>query len=425
MMMGGWNNNVKQWWGGSDGVFYASGGNLKIDETGIRFNNTQDGILFYSGNDEVGSLVSNINTSSDLEIRLSFGATNIELIRNGSFTESVVSFWTKAPSPGSWDISTTVYHSSPASAYGTMGTYPYESLSCIVPVSEGVAYDFNYWQKVDVLSYYGPSIRLHVIELDEDRVPLAGEYALDVFVHYWDGGSQDWASKSYNFTTQSGTRYLKVMWWTSEWGGGYKLFYIDNVSLKTSAAHTSIILDSLNTNYHAEDGEHIFWNDADIKGNLVVEGTIKDGSGIAYLKSTGKASDSDKLDGLDSTDFGRPVFLTTPLTSTSWDGDSFSTTSKTLIDLSAVFGAPAGIKAVLLFVGVKDIGSANTDTYFIVGPTNVNYAGMACQPGEINDRVNRCSIVVPCDANGDIYYQIGASGAGTFGITMQIWGYWL
>jgi len=119
------------------------------------------------------------------------------------------------------------------------------------------------------------------------------------------------------------------------------------------------------------------------------------------------------------------VPLTTPLKSTTWDGDAFSTAAKTLIDLSAVFGAPAGIKAVLLFVGVKDSGSAGTDTYFIVGPTKVDYAGMACQPGEINDRTNRFSIVVPCDANGDIYYQIMASGPGTFDITMQIWGYWL
>jgi hypothetical protein len=35
----------------------------------------------------------------------------------------------------------------------------------------------------------------------------------------------------------------------------------------------------------------------DITGDLVVNGTIKDGSGIAYLKSTEKAADSDKVDG--------------------------------------------------------------------------------------------------------------------------------
>ena len=116
-------------------------------------------------------------------------------------------------------------------------------------------------------------------------------------------------------------------------------------------------------------------------------------------------------------------YLQVPLTSTSWDGDSYSTTAKTLIDLSAVFGVPAGVKAVLLFVWVRDSGSATNDTYLILGPTNSNLVGMAIDPHAVNDRIHRATIVVPCDANGDIYYQIGASGAGTFDVFMQVWGY--
>ena len=34
-------------------------------------------------------------------------------------------------------------------------------------------------------------------------------------------------------------------------------------------------------------------------------------------------------------------------------------------------------------------------------------------------------MVVPCDANGDVYYQIVASGTGTMDVHLQIWGYWL
>ena len=34
-------------------------------------------------------------------------------------------------------------------------------------------------------------------------------------------------------------------------------------------------------------------------------------------------------------------------------------------------------------------------------------------------------MVVPCDANGDVYYLIAASGANTAAISLQIWGYWL
>ena len=33
--------------------------------------------------------------------------------------------------------------------------------------------------------------------------------------------------------------------------------------------------------------------------------------------------------------------------------------------------------------------------------------------------------IVPCDANGDIYYQIAASGTGTMDVNIQIWGYWM
>jgi hypothetical protein len=120
----------------------------------------------------------------------------------------------------------------------------------------------------------------------------------------------------------------------------------------------------------------------------------------------------------------RFVGLTTQLVSTSWDGDARSTTAKTLIDLSAVFGAPAGIKAVLLFVAVRDSGSAATDTYLRLASNNSDGAGIGFSPYPVNDRLYRTSAVIPCDANGDIYYQIVASGAGTFDVYLEIWGYW-
>ena len=143
------------------------------------------------------------------------------------------------------------------------------------------------------------------------------------------------------------------------------------------------------------------------------------------LAATGKAADSDKLDGYDSTDFGRPVFLTTPKTSDSWDGDSFSTTAKTKIDLSEVFGVPAGIKAVLVWVAVRDSASQTTDCYFRLSPVSTGVAGIGVNCDCVNDRFGRHTFVVPCDANGDIYYQIEASGSGTMDVFLQIWGYWL
>lgn len=121
----------------------------------------------------------------------------------------------------------------------------------------------------------------------------------------------------------------------------------------------------------------------------------------------------------------RPVFLTTPLTSTSWDGDSYSTTPKTKIDLSAVFGAPAGIKAVLVMVSIRDSASSSNDTWFLLSPNDIATRGLSLTGHATNDRWQRQAFVVPCDANGDVYYQINASGTNTMDCILGIYGYWL
>lgn len=121
----------------------------------------------------------------------------------------------------------------------------------------------------------------------------------------------------------------------------------------------------------------------------------------------------------------RPVFLTTALSSTSWDGDSFSTTGKTLIDLSDVFGAPAGIKACLFVISLRDSASQTKECYFYIGATNVQYEGAGISCGYINDRWNRGTLLTTCDANGDVYYELVASGTNTMDIHLGIKGYWL
>ncbi len=117
--------------------------------------------------------------------------------------------------------------------------------------------------------------------------------------------------------------------------------------------------------------------------------------------------------------------LTTPLTSTAWNGNSFSTTSKTKIDLSDVFSVPAGVKAVLMSVKVRDEASQTADTYLILSSNDTAGKGIAINPQYTNDRYNRVAVVVPCDSNGDIYYSIEASGVGTFDVILQIFGYWV
>lgn len=118
-------------------------------------------------------------------------------------------------------------------------------------------------------------------------------------------------------------------------------------------------------------------------------------------------------------------YLDSPLTSTAWDGDSYSSTPKTLIDLSAVFGVPAGVRAVYVRVAIRDSGSAANDTSFTLGPTNAAGAvGMTVRcSGLANDAYTNANFIVPCDSNGDVYYNIVASGASTMDVSIQIWGW--
>lgn len=122
------------------------------------------------------------------------------------------------------------------------------------------------------------------------------------------------------------------------------------------------------------------------------------------------------------------VPLTTPLTSTDWDGDAYSTTLKTKIDLSSVFSVPAGVRAVLVQLLARDSGSAaSTTIFFGISPNNTDASNpvMAVGRGLPNDTMVYALGVVPCDTNGDIYYQIVASGSGTMDCWIRIWGYWL
>lgn len=120
-------------------------------------------------------------------------------------------------------------------------------------------------------------------------------------------------------------------------------------------------------------------------------------------------------------------FLTTPLTSTSWDGDSYSTTAKTLIDLSEVFGVPAGVKAVMVRMAARDSGSSAGYCQLGLSPNSTagSVAVQAYLQGVANDVYVSVNGIVPCDGNGDVYYQIAASGTGTLDAIIEIWGYWL
>ena len=119
------------------------------------------------------------------------------------------------------------------------------------------------------------------------------------------------------------------------------------------------------------------------------------------------------------------TYLSTPLTSTSWDGDSYSTTAKTKIDLSSVFSAPGNIKSALFSISIQDSGADSVDCYIVLSPNDTAGSGMSLNCLDVVDRWNRGVLIVPCDSSGDVYYQIVASDTTTMDVYLSIWGYLL
>lgn len=130
-----------------------------------------------------------------------------------------------------------------------------------------------------------------------------------------------------------------------------------------------------------------------------------------------------RVEQLETQEAGSWIWLQAPATSTSWDGDARSTTAKTLIDLSAVFSIPDYVKAVYVRAMIQDSGASGSDRSLLLGPTNSAAVGVGLRCPPADDRYAEASLIVPCDSNGDIYYQISASGIGTMDVHLQIWGY--
>ena len=120
--------------------------------------------------------------------------------------------------------------------------------------------------------------------------------------------------------------------------------------------------------------------------------------------------------------FGSSTFipLTTPLTSTSYDGGDTVAVGTTSIDTSTVFGAPAGIKAALIFFRAK-WASASVNNFMYVRPVGATrYVGIiyAYSTAHYTE-----SVIVPCDSNGDFEFVVG--GANATEVICEIWGYWI
>lgn len=117
--------------------------------------------------------------------------------------------------------------------------------------------------------------------------------------------------------------------------------------------------------------------------------------------------------------------MASALTSTAWNGNARSTTAKTIIDMSTVFGAPAHINALLVRVDLKDSGAGATDCYLILSENGNPGSGQRFMCFPANDRTAYYTAVVQTDENGDIYYQTVASGSGTLDVGIVVYGYHL
>lgn len=93
-------------------------------------------------------------------------------------------------------------------------------------------------------------------------------------------------------------------------------------------------------------------------------------------------------------------------TSTSWDGDAKSASG--IIDLSAVFGLPAGINAISCCLGAN--GPAINITFRLSKNSSSLNAGIQ-QMTQVNASALNVWVagIVECDANGDVYFSLSAS----------------
>lgn len=107
--------------------------------------------------------------------------------------------------------------------------------------------------------------------------------------------------------------------------------------------------------------------------------------------------------------------LAAALTSTSWDGDAKAAGVK--IDLSAVFGAPAEVKAIAATMSCKD---ESTDVAFGLGPAAGTYA--IAGTTQVADKFANANGVVPCDAGGDVFFSCSGELDNVY---VYIWGYWI
>ncbi len=107
------------------------------------------------------------------------------------------------------------------------------------------------------------------------------------------------------------------------------------------------------------------------------------------------------------------VPLQNALTSTEWDGDAKA--ADAVISLSAVFGAPAGIKAIFARLSFAD---ETVGVQCGIGPQN----GVFALLGTTQSPDVACSVsgFTPCDGDGNVYFHCSGE---VDSVSLEIYGY--
>lgn len=173
---------------------------------------------------------------------------------------------------------------------------------------------------------------------------------------------------------------------------------------------------------------------SDASGNyLLLDGapmTTSNGIAVGYSTTTDSGDDLlvkndvvhegalvSKKGGVEHTGYAFTPYIP-PKTSTSWDGDAKTTANNGTIDLSAVFGVPANIKAVSVRLEFKD---ETPNIFCSLGPDSTYFYAVGQLTEVANQKIDVCGIV-PCDANGDIYFYCQDE---LDLVSIEIWGYFI
>ncbi len=157
----------------------------------------------------------------------------------------------------------------------------------------------------------------------------------------------------------------------------------------------------------------------DSQFNITIDGTTRLAMTPAYARFSGDVRVGGTLKSYKNfTEYNvsAMTYLTTALTSTSWDGDNKTTGNNAIIDLSAVFGVPAGVKAILARVTIND---ASVGAVVTMGPDSTNRTALSLRVIVASQGISSTA-VIPCDSNGDVYFWCNQT---IDEVTIEIWGY--